>query len=181
MHVRHHSWRHNWKWFSCILAASRMVDHWITNQRAQSGTSSPVRETESITPPAAKKNLKIQTTVSKDKPQTTSSHKTLSQRCVAFFIFYGESWSGISPIFSKQWIFQNESGEIPMCLACSGVLSALELANESQRIKKSGNKNHSYLSLSTLLPTIEIGQIIYFASCANCQSPLSPISFLELL
>ena len=79
------SWRHNWKWFSCILAASRMVDHWITNQRAQSGTSSPVRETESITPPAAKKNLKIQTTVSKDKPQTTSSHKTLSQRCVAFF------------------------------------------------------------------------------------------------
>lgn len=61
-------------------AASRMVDHWITNQRAQSGTSSPVRETESITPPAAKKNLKIQTTVSKDKPQTTSSHKTLSQR-----------------------------------------------------------------------------------------------------
>lgn len=76
---------------SCILAASRMVDHWITNQRAQSGTSSPVRETESITPPAAKKNLKIQTTVSKDKPQTTGSHKTLSQRCFAFFIFYGES------------------------------------------------------------------------------------------
>lgn len=61
-------------------AASRMVDHWISNQRVQSGTSSPVQDAESISPSPTKKNLKIQTTVSKDKPRTIGSHKTLSQR-----------------------------------------------------------------------------------------------------
>lgn len=94
------------KWFSCNVAASRMVDHWISNQRAQSETSSPVQDTESISPSPAKKNLKIQTTVSKDKPRPISSQKTLSQRYVTFFLLYCQSWSGISPIL-KQWIYSS--------------------------------------------------------------------------
>ena len=61
-----------------------MVDHWISNQRVQSGTSSPVHETESISPSPARKNLKIQTTVSEDKPRKIGSQKTLSQRYVTF-------------------------------------------------------------------------------------------------
>ena len=63
-----------------FLAASRMVDHWISKQRAQSGTSSPVRDAELSSPLPAKKKLKIQTVVSEDKPQTISSQKTLSER-----------------------------------------------------------------------------------------------------
>jgi len=62
-----------------------MVDHWINNQRVQSGTSSPVQDAESVSPSPAKKNLKIQTTVTKDKPRTIGSQKTLSQRYVAFY------------------------------------------------------------------------------------------------
>ena len=90
-----------------------MVDHWITNQRAQSGTSSPVRETESITPPAAKKNLKIQTTVSKDKPQTTSSHKTLSQRCVAFLYFLVKVHQVFHQYFQSSEVFKMNLGKLP--------------------------------------------------------------------
>lgn len=62
-----------------------MVDHWISNQRVQSGTSSPVLETESISPSPARKNLKIQTTVSEDKPRKIGNQKTLSQRYVALY------------------------------------------------------------------------------------------------
>nr|XP_058957349.1 uncharacterized protein C19orf47-like [Pocillopora verrucosa] len=64
-------------------AASRMVDHWINNQKAQSGTSSPVRDPQpslSQSPAPPKKNLKIEAATSQEKPQATGGQKTLSER-----------------------------------------------------------------------------------------------------
>ena len=111
-----------------------MVDHWITNQRKQSGTSSPVQDTESISPTPAKKNLKIQTTVSKDKPRAIGSQKTLSQRYVSFYILWSKLIRYFTKIVQSSELFQHESGEIRMCLACSGFLAALELEDEKKRI-----------------------------------------------
>lgn len=59
-------------------AASRMVDHWISSQRSDNGTSSPVPGAiESPSP--IKKRLTIQTVVP-DKPQPVKGQKTLSER-----------------------------------------------------------------------------------------------------
>lgn len=64
-------------------AASRMVDHWINNQK--SGTSSPVRDPQpspssSPSPAPPRKNLKIEAAISQEKPQATGAQKTLSER-----------------------------------------------------------------------------------------------------
>lgn len=58
-----------------------MVDHWISSQRSESGTSSPVRDAES-SPSPNKKKLTIQTVVP-DKPEPTKTQKTLSERYVS--------------------------------------------------------------------------------------------------
>ena len=58
-----------------------MVDHWINNQKAQSGTSSPVRDPESSSSPSpVRKNLKIEAVMSQEKPKATGGQKTLSER-----------------------------------------------------------------------------------------------------
>ena len=73
----------------CVhVAASRMVDHWINNQKAQSGTSSPVRDPQpspSQSPAPPKKNLKIEAATSQEKPQATGGQKTLSERYASYF------------------------------------------------------------------------------------------------
>lgn len=73
----------------CVhVAASRMVDHWINNQKAQSGTSSPVRDPQpspSQSPAPPKKNLKIEAAMSQEKPQPTGGQKTLSERYASYF------------------------------------------------------------------------------------------------
>ena len=73
----------------CVhVAASRMVDHWINNQKAQSGTSSPVRDPQpspSQSPAPPKKNLKIEAAISQEKPQPTGGQKTLSERYASYF------------------------------------------------------------------------------------------------
>ena len=63
------------------VAASRMVDHWISNQRSSpSGSNSPVHSVES-SPLPSKKKLTVQTTVSDDEPPKVT-HRTLSERYV---------------------------------------------------------------------------------------------------
>lgn len=73
----------------CVhVAASRMVDHWINNQKAQSGTSSPVRDPQpspSQSPAPPKKNLKIEAAMLQEKPQATGGQKTLSERYASYF------------------------------------------------------------------------------------------------
>lgn len=73
----------------CVhVAASRMVDHWINNQKAQSGTSSPVRDPQpspSQSPAPPKKNLKIEAAMLQEKPQPTGGQKTLSERYASYF------------------------------------------------------------------------------------------------
>ena len=73
----------------CVhVAASRMVDHWINNQKAQSGTSSPVRDPQpspSQSPAPPKKNLKIEAAMLQEKPQAIGGQKTLSERYASYF------------------------------------------------------------------------------------------------
>ena len=67
-----------------------MVDHWINNQKAQSGTSSPVRDPQpspSQSPAPPKKNLKIEAAMLQEKPQATGGQKTLSERYASYFHF----------------------------------------------------------------------------------------------
>lgn len=73
----------------CVhVAASRMVDHWINNQKAQSGTSSPVRDPQpspSQSPAPPKKNLKIEAAMLQEIPKPTGGQKTLSERYASYF------------------------------------------------------------------------------------------------
>lgn len=75
-----HAWKQMLQTVGLLVAASRMVDHWISSQRAESGTSSPVRDATS-SPSPTKKRLTIQTVVP-DKPQPIRKQKTLSERWV---------------------------------------------------------------------------------------------------
>lgn len=52
-----------------FVAASRMVDHWINNQRMSSGTRSPVSGTESPIRTPGKKRLTIKANMSEHEPK----------------------------------------------------------------------------------------------------------------